>query len=267
MGVKGFAVAHTGETVEVRAALRSLRRASGLPVAFGGLLEDHRQLRIEETSGTGGAALRGLAVATGTGLGGKSLALHRPVSVTDYRSSRAISHEYDAAVSAEGLRAVLAVPVVVRRRVRGVLYGALRHPWALGERTLSAAMDAARELEQALAIRDEAQRLLAAAQPVVPAQRDPGSPLAARVLNEIREAQHALRDLAPRVTDPLLREELLAVWGRLATATDENAETRRGLPNGGAAQRAAPGRVGAAAALWGAGSRAAARRGRAGARR
>ena len=41
-----------------------------------------------------------------------------------------ISHEYDAAVAAEGLRSVLAVPVVVRRRVRGrALRRAARSRW------------------------------------------------------------------------------------------------------------------------------------------
>ena len=54
---------------------------------------------------------------------------------------------------------MLAVPVVVRRRVRGVLYGALRTAAALGDRTLSAAVEAARDVEQALVVRDEAQRL------------------------------------------------------------------------------------------------------------
>ncbi|ANP50390.1 hypothetical protein AVL59_12860 [Streptomyces griseochromogenes] len=56
-------------------------------------------------------------------------ALTRPCAVTDCSSSPQITHEYDAKVAAEGIRSVLAVPVVVvRRRVRGVLYGALRRP-------------------------------------------------------------------------------------------------------------------------------------------
>lgn len=40
------------DTVQMRAALLRLRRATGLPVAFGGLLHDARQLRIAELSGT-----------------------------------------------------------------------------------------------------------------------------------------------------------------------------------------------------------------------
>jgi hypothetical protein len=152
------------EAVELRGALMRLRRTTGLPVAFGGLVEPGRhQVRISELNGTATASLSALAVSSGNGLGGKAVALARPCAVLDYPSSRQISHEYDAAVAAEGLRAILAVPVVVRRRVRGVLYGALRTAQPLGDRTLSAAVEAARDVEQSLVVRDEAQGLLAAA--------------------------------------------------------------------------------------------------------
>ncbi|MBT2389226.1 GAF domain-containing protein [Streptomyces sp. ISL-1] len=197
------------DAVEMRAALLRLRRATGLPVAFGGLLHDARRLRIAELSGAATGALRGLAICAGNGLGGKSIALSRPCAVTDYRSARHISHEYDAAVATEGLRSVLAVPVVVRRKVRGVLYGALREPMAIGERTFDAAMAAARDVEQALVVRDEVQRLLAAA-------REPVAGLGA--WEEVREAHGELRALAPRIVDQALRETLLSVCGRLATA-------------------------------------------------
>ncbi|MFI6644881.1 response regulator transcription factor [Streptomyces sp. NPDC050504] len=215
----------------MRAALLGLRRATGLPVAFGGLLSDPHRLRIAELTGAASHALRGLAISAGTGLGGKSIALSRPCAVTDYPASRHISHEYDGPVAAEGLRAVLAVPVVVRRRVRGVLYGALREPLALGDRTFDAAMAAARDVEQALAVRDEVERLLVTARgrgrsdggagassgapgAGVGVGREHGSD----AWEEVREAHGELRALAPRIVDPALRAELLAVCGRLATA-------------------------------------------------
>ncbi|MFD8074069.1 response regulator transcription factor [Streptomyces sp. NPDC059718] len=201
----------SGEAAELRAALLRMRRTSGLPVAFGGLLPEPGRLRISELSGTATASLQGLTVSAGNGLGGKTIALSRPLAVTDYSTSRVISHEYDAAVGAEGLRSVLAVPVVVRRRVRGVLYGALRHPLALGDRPVSAAVEAARELEQRLVVRDEADRLLSTCR-----QPTTGDPAA---WEEVREAHGELRALAGRVADPLLRQELLAACGRLAAAT------------------------------------------------
>ncbi|NEB62525.1 GAF domain-containing protein, partial [Streptomyces diastaticus] len=141
------------EAAQIRSALLRLRRTTGLPVAFGGLVESgQRQVRISELSGTATGALSALAVTSGNGLGGRAVALSRPCAVTDYSVSRQISHEYDLPVAAEGLRSVLAVPVVVRRRVRGVLYGALRTAQPLGDRTLGAAVAAARDAEQALVL-------------------------------------------------------------------------------------------------------------------
>ncbi|MET9532803.1 LuxR C-terminal-related transcriptional regulator [Streptomyces sp. NPDC006649] len=195
------------EAVDMRAALLRMRRATGLPVAFGGLLTGSGQLRIAELSGTATPALRGLAVSAGNGLGGKSIALSRPCAVTDYRSSLHISHEYDTAVGAEGLHAVLAVPVVVRRKVRGVLYGAVRERLSFGDRTYNAAVEAARDVEQSLVLRDEVQQCLAAAREPV---AEPGA------WEQVREAHSELRALAPRIADPELRGELLAVCARLA---------------------------------------------------
>ncbi len=188
----------TGEAVEIRGALARLRRATGLPVAFGGLVEPgRRQVRISELSGTATPALSSLAVTPGNGLGGKAVALARPCAVTDYSVSRQISHEYDVPVAAEGLRAVVAVPVVVRRRVRAVLYGALRTARPLGDRTLGEAVQVARDVEQALLVREEAAELLAAAGPAprtgAESWREPG---AGAERERVREAHAALRALA-----------------------------------------------------------------------
>ncbi|MEU3744648.1 MULTISPECIES: helix-turn-helix transcriptional regulator [Streptomyces] len=206
-----------GESVELRGALLRLRRTTGLPVVFGGLLQDGRALRIAELSGAVTPALRGLAITAGSGLGGKCLALSRPCAVTDYPSARHITHEYDAPVSAEGLRSVIAVPVVVRRKVRGVLYGALRDALPIGERVFDAAVAAARDVEQALAVRDEVQRL-------------PAPPPSVPSWEEVRQAYGELRALAPRVPDAELRERLLVVCGRLEAASGTAAAPASGQP-------------------------------------
>lgn len=199
--------------VEIRRALVRLRRTTGLPVAFGGLLESGRpQMRISELNGTATQSLRSLAVTSGNGLGGKAVALARACAVTDYSSSRQISHEYDSAVATEGLRSVLAVPVVVRRRVRGVLYGALRDARPLGDRTLTAAVEAARDVEQALVVGDEVRDLLVAAR-AEPAD-DTGS-----AWEQVREAHAALRALAPRISDPAVRAELFDACELLTSPT------------------------------------------------
>ncbi|WP_026248791.1 response regulator transcription factor [Streptomyces sp. LaPpAH-108] len=200
-------------TAEIRAALNRLRHTTGLPVAFGGLVEPGgTRIRISELSGTETAALRSLAVTSGTGLGGKAVALGRVCAVTDYSVSHRISHEYDAPVAAEGLRSVLAVPVVVRRRVRGVLYGALRTAHPLGDRVLGGAVAAAREVERALAVREAVS---------APGQEARGLPMGARPeagpgWEQVREAHAALRALAPRMADAGLRAELLAACDLLS---------------------------------------------------
>ncbi|KJK38582.1 response regulator [Streptomyces variegatus] len=204
--------ADASDAAEIRNALLRLRRGTGLPVAFGGLMEAGRQMRISELSGTATHALRSLVVTSGTGLGGKTVALSRPCVVADYSASRQISHEYDAPVAVEGLRSVLAVPVVVRHRVRGVLYGALRTALPLGGRMLDAAVEAARDVERALAVRDEARTLAGGG--------------AGAGWEQVREAHAALRALAPRITDPELRAELLGACALLTAGTDPSARVR-----------------------------------------
>ncbi|WP_431996933.1 response regulator transcription factor [Streptomyces fungicidicus] len=205
--------------MEIRGALARLRCATGLPVAFGGLVEPgRRQVRISELSGTATPALSALAVTSGFGLGGKAAALARPCAVTDYSVSRQISHEYDVPVAAEGLRSVVAVPVVVRRRVRAVLYGALRAAQPLGDRTLGAAVQAARDVEQALVVREEAAELMAAA---TGPERAAGA-----AWEQVREAHAALRALAPRIADPALRAELLQACALLTAETAPSVTVR-----------------------------------------
>ncbi|MFF4471612.1 LuxR C-terminal-related transcriptional regulator [Streptomyces sp. NPDC001599] len=237
------------DAAQIRSALVRLRRTTGLPVAFGGLVESgRRQVRISELNGTATTALSALAVTAGNGLGGRAVALSRPCAVTDYSVSRQISHEYDLPVAAEGLRSVLAVPVVVRRRVRGVLYGALRTAQPLGDRTLSAAVAVARDAEQALVLRDEADELLAAAAPA-PGAPAPGAAGGA-AWEQVREAHAALRALAPRIADPALRDELLRACGLLVAGSspvpgprlaprevDVLACVAAGATNGAAAER------------------------------
>ncbi|CAM5651774.1 response regulator transcription factor [Streptomyces afghaniensis] len=212
--------ADASDAVEIRNALLRLRRATGLPVAFGGLMEAGQRMRISELSGTATHALRSLVVTSGNGLGGKTLVLARPCVVTDYSVSRQISHEYDAPVAVEGLRSVLAVPVVVRHSVRGVLYGALRTALPLGGRMLDEAVEAAREVERALVVREEARTL--AAEGAAGAGRE----AAGAGREQVREAHAALRALAPKIADPELRAELLDACALLTADTTPSDRVR-----------------------------------------
>src|SRR3954452_4922956 len=70
-------------------------------------------MRLTDFAATATLALNGLIVSAGNGLGGRVVTSARPGRVEDYTADPRISHEYDAPVCAEGLRAIAAVPVVM----------------------------------------------------------------------------------------------------------------------------------------------------------
>lgn len=135
-------------TAPVTDALRRLRRGTGVSLAFGGVVHGSRGLRLRHFVGDTYGALNGVAVDAGHGLGGKVMALNRPMVVDDYLRTPRITHRYNAIIAAEGLRAMAAAPVIVERRPVAVIYGALRTDEAIGDRTLDALAVEARELEQ-----------------------------------------------------------------------------------------------------------------------
>lgn len=208
----------------VRSAVLSLHRATGLPVVFGGAVAARPpggsdRLRITELVGNSTDSLDGLVVHHGNGLGGKAMAMGRPMWVSNYPCSASISHDYDKPVGREGLLSILAVPIVVRRRVRGVLYGALREPLSLADRVVGAAVHAARDLEQELAVRDRAGEALARTRPATSAAR----------WEEVRAVHAELRALAEQVPDAPTRDRLRRASLRLAAA---GLDAPDGVPDG-----------------------------------
>ncbi|XVQ11305.1 LuxR C-terminal-related transcriptional regulator [Spirillospora sp. CA-255316] len=216
------------DTAAVRTAVLSLQRATGLPMVFGGALSGRDRMRISELVGGTTGSLDGLVVRRNSGLGGKAMALGRPLWVSDYPRASTISHDYDGPVSAEGLLSIVAVPIVVRRQVRAVLYGALREPLSIADRVVAMAVQAARDLEQDLAVRDEADQVLARAA----APSEATGPAAAR-WEEVRAVHAELRGLADQITDPGVRARLLEASTRLAAAgADPAGAPQAGRPPG-----------------------------------
>ena len=76
----------------------------------------------------------------------------RPVGVSDYTRANVISHEYDNIIQDEGLYSIVAVPVIVHREIRGVLYVGVHSPVRLGDKVIEEVTMTARTLEQDLAI-------------------------------------------------------------------------------------------------------------------
>lgn len=204
----------------LRAALDRTRRATGLPVAFGGIVSPGGgTVRITALAGARTDALPGLVITAGTGLGGQVLVTARPGSVDDYAADARISHEYDKPVTAEGLRAIVAVPILVPGAVYGILYGAVREPLTLGNRVLDALGHIAARTGIELSVRSEVERRLAeqeTARITRAARESPTTP----EWEQVREAHAQLRSIARDITDPALRRRIEAVCDRLSHPHD-----------------------------------------------
>jgi signal transduction histidine kinase len=98
--------------------------------------EDEMVLRHTVNSSTG--RVDGLVVPIGCGLGGKVLAARRPMWVSDYCGDSGITHHFKPVVMAEGMCAMIAVPIIHDGQLLGVLYGASRERIPFGDRTTRA---------------------------------------------------------------------------------------------------------------------------------
>lgn len=204
------------DTDVVRAELRHVAAEGGVPVLFGGEVHGDALL-LTEFVGTRTGMLRGLVVRSRSGLGGASMVAGRPMSVADYRNASTITHDYDAPVLSEGIRSVVAVPVVVDGSARAMLYGAYRASAPMGGRAVDLMVTSARRISDELRIRDEVDRRL---------RLQEAATTSAVTSERVREVHAELRRLAG--TAPDLRDELERLAGRLIAvdATDVHLSAR-----------------------------------------
>jgi signal transduction histidine kinase len=80
----------------------------------------------------------GLVVPVGIGLGGRVVAQRRPLWVSDYCSSPFTTDHFRTQAEAEGVKAMIAVPITHDGELLGVLYGANRWETEFGDRTAQA---------------------------------------------------------------------------------------------------------------------------------
>ncbi|WP_156118318.1 GAF domain-containing protein, partial [Microbacterium sp. ZOR0019] len=163
------------ETELVANAVRELARRTRFPVAFGGLIEEG-VVRVTSIVGARTRSLDGLRVRPERGLGGRAMMELRPRMTSDYGSSQQITHDYDVFVLGEGLRTLLALPIIVQGRPRGVLYAGGWDEEQVGGVTTAPAMQVAQSVADELRIRDEVQRRIQAntggGDAVAPPQRE-----------------------------------------------------------------------------------------------
>ncbi|PYE19190.1 regulatory LuxR family protein [Williamsia limnetica] len=209
------------DTDALRDEMRRLSKALEVPVLFGG--EVHAgSLLLTEFAGTRTNGLRGLAVSSQSGLGGRVIDRLRPAAVSDYRSADAITHHYDRPVLGEGLRSVLAVPVVVDSIPRAVLYAARRDSTPMGGKTADAVVAACRRLAAEIAIRDEVDRrteMLSLARTGARSAPDAAS------IEELRSIHAGLRELGASL-DSVTSRQAQALSDRLARVIGGDTEVR-----------------------------------------
>ncbi|WP_300266569.1 LuxR C-terminal-related transcriptional regulator [Microbacterium sp.] len=198
-------------------AVRELARRTRFPVAFGGLIEDG-VVSVTSIVGNRTRSLDGLRVRPERGLGGRAMTEMRPRMTSDYGASQQITHDYDGFVLGEGLRTLLAFPIVVEGRSRGVLYaGAWQEP-PVGGLTTAPAMTVAESVATELRIRDEVTRRVrtAAQQPVA---------FTSSRREELRESFAELRSISAAVRDVALRERLARLEKRLLSVSEDEPPT------------------------------------------
>ena len=182
------------------------------PVVFGGPVSAGN-LKISETLGTRTPGLRGLLISPMLGLGGRAITLLRPQWVEDYATAQTITHDYDRPVINEGLRSIIAVPVVVGGAARAIMYAALRQATPSGGRILDILTRAGDRLATEIKIRDEVDRRVELIDTLV----DGGQAPTATALTEgIREIHSDLRALMRTAPDSALATTLHGLADKLA---------------------------------------------------
>lgn len=134
-----------GTSESTTGLLGRLRTLAPVDMAFAATVDrSGSSFVLDRFDGARSGSLHGVRSAVGDGLGGRCIALRRPVYVADYVTARGISHQYDGAVSAEGLRSIIAVPVLHGGVVREVVYAGSRGSGGFGERLVDRTVEIVR---------------------------------------------------------------------------------------------------------------------------
>ena len=190
--------------------LAAFRSTARMDMAFGGrVLPAGNRLEITGMCGARTQALANLVVRSGAGLGGKALTLGRPVSVMHYYTAQGITHVYDHAVRQEHLETVVALPVLVEKVPRLVVYVANRAQVGLGDRWFDQFTPLMRRLERDIAVNDEVRRRLHEVSSPEPADRG------ALSRDDLSDIVRELDELAALIQDDELRARVEHVRSRV----------------------------------------------------
>lgn len=198
---------HRDDDDAIFSALNSLKNATGIPATMYGACFPDGKLRITKWVGLRTPALHGLEVPPGAGVGGRVMTTRRPVGVSDYTRAKSISHEFDRHIRDEGMHSIVAVPVIVNREMKGVLYAGVHSRARMGDKVLEEVTMTARCLEQELAI-NEAMRRVDSGRSAAAGGTKQVRSMSGAEWEQVRATHSKLRMLANRVNDESLRRDL-----------------------------------------------------------
>ncbi|QYB01845.1 helix-turn-helix transcriptional regulator [Rhodococcus sp. USK10] len=192
-------------------SLETLRKHAGMDMVFGGPVHHGAAaMEITDLTGVRTRSAVNLVVRNGEGLGGKALMLARPVSVADYFSAQGITHVYDHAVRPEAIETLAALPIIVDRTPRILIYLAARTHVRLGDRWFDSFTPLVRRLERDIAVEDEVRRRLSLMRATAEADR------ATLSRADLYDIAQELTNLADQIEDETLRAKVEAVGNRFA---------------------------------------------------
>lgn len=197
---------HRDDDDAIFSALNSLKNATGIPATMYGACFPDGKLRITKWVGLRTPALHGLEVPPGAGVGGRVMTTRRPVGVSDYTRAKSISHEFDRQIRDEGMHSIVAVPVIVNREMKGVLYAGVHSRARMGDKVLEEVTMTARCLEQELAVNEAMRRSDSGRSPAGGAKQVRS--MSGAEWEQVRATHSKLRMLANRVNDESLRRDL-----------------------------------------------------------
>ncbi|MEV0074157.1 MULTISPECIES: LuxR C-terminal-related transcriptional regulator [unclassified Amycolatopsis] len=187
------------ERARVGRVLRAVRALGPVDIAFAASVDRATgTFVLDRFDGARTDLLRDLVIPMGEGVGGRCIALERPVFVRDYVAAKGITHRFDGAVAGEGLSAMFAVPVKTDGVVRDVVYGAARTSVEFGEGLIDQAVDLVNR-------------------PPVPEPPSPPPRSAGDIAAELAE-------IAAAVPDPAVRHRLTELSASLSSLTGKPAE-------------------------------------------
>jgi LuxR family transcriptional regulator, regulator of acetate metabolism len=139
-----------------RAILDRLPGDIGVDVAWIGEVDPSGDIVLGHAVRTRTDAVDGLVVPPGVGLGGLVMQTGRPAWVADYPSASDLSRQFSPQAEREGVRGMIAVPLVQGGRRLGVLYAADRAETHYGDLAVSALEAAATRAANAAVVAERA---------------------------------------------------------------------------------------------------------------